>query len=81
MSDSLLVSGPKIVSVYITAMPKRMLDPMPEVIVTVEDGAEVSLFTYYPDEISFKPSEFIGKTVQQARELKISKDLAYLRTP
>ena len=40
---------------------------MPEVIVTVEgQDEEQKLFSYYPDELSFHPSEFIGLTVEEA---------------
>jgi hypothetical protein len=52
----------------------------PQVFVTLEDGSEHSLFTYYPDEISFRESEFAGITVAQARRLKFEKDRAYLRS-
>ena len=38
-----------------------------------------SLFTYYPDEISFSNQEFIGLTAEEARNLKFSKDKAYLQ--
>jgi hypothetical protein len=52
---------------------------IPEVFVTLEDGNEVLLFDYYPDEISFIASEFIGLTVEEGRRLKFDKDVAYLR--
>lgn len=41
-------------------MSEGMLDPMPEVKVQLSNGEEKILFSYYPDEISFKESEFIG---------------------
>lgn len=48
--------------------------------VILEGGAEEKeeLFTYYPDELSFNPSEFIGLTLEEAAELKLKKDLKYL---
>lgn len=71
---------PKIVSARITAMPKNFQDPLPKVFATMEDGTEVGLFAYYPDEISFTPEEFVGLTVLEARELKARKDKEYLQS-
>ena len=70
----------KIVKARITAMPSSFLDPMPEVFATLEDGSEVRVFDFYPDEISFRPEEFVGLTVQEAYNLKSKKDRAYLRS-
>ena len=70
----------RIVSARITDMPKRMLDPMPEVIVALENGEEKSLFSYYPDEIQFSSAEFVGLTEAAGRNLKRKKDIAYLRS-
>lgn len=56
----------KIINVLITPMPRPMpegmFDPMPEVVATFEDGSTQTLFSLYPDEISFRESEFIGLT-------------------
>lgn len=68
-----------ITAARITEMPKGLFDPMPQVIITIE-GKEMSLFEYYPDEISFTANEFVGLTVEQARALKGKKDRAYLRS-
>jgi hypothetical protein len=70
----------KIIKARITAQPQSIIDPMPEVWVTYEDGTESFLFTYYPDEILFHPSEFIGLTREEAFKLKHKKDLKYLRS-
>jgi hypothetical protein len=70
----------KIVSARITAMPKSLFDPMPQVHVTMEDGTEQFLYEYYPDEISFSPSEFVGLTLDEARHLKFIKDRNYLQS-
>ena len=70
----------KIKSARITPMPKGMFDPMPEVWVTLEDGSEHMLFSYYPDEISFSAGEFVGLTVEAACQLRHKRDVAYLRS-
>ena len=74
----------KIKSVTITAMPRPMpegmFDPTPEVIATFEDGFTKTLFSFYPDEISFVSSEFIGLSEEEAYDLFQRKDRAYLRS-
>jgi len=70
----------KIKSARITAMPKSMFDEMPKVIATLEDGSEKDLFSYYPDELSFSPEEFVGLTEDEAHQLKGTKDKAYLQS-
>ena len=53
---------------------------MPQVWVKLEgEEKETYLFEYYPDEISFKSSDFIGLTISAANELKRSKIAAYIR--
>lgn len=76
-SDDIIIKSAKI-----TAMPKDFCDPMPQVIVTLDEYPyhEGVLFSYYPDEISFTANEFVGLTVAQARGLKFQKDRAYLRS-
>ena len=61
-------------------MPEGMFDPMPEFVATFEDGSTKTLFAFYPDEVSFKPSEFIGLTEEDAHGLFQQKDHAYLRS-
>jgi len=74
----------KITSVTITPMPRPMpegmFDPMPEVIATFGDGSSKTLFSFYPDEVSFRESEFIGLTEEEAHSLFQRKDTAYLRS-
>jgi hypothetical protein len=61
--------------------PKSFFDlDMPKVAVTFNDGREETLFTFYPDELSFSESEFIGLTREQAMSLRHRKDVAYLRS-
>lgn len=61
-------------------MPRLITDPLPEVWVTYDDGVEEKLFSYFPDEISFTVSDFIGLRRDQAFELYIKRDKEYLRT-
>jgi hypothetical protein len=74
----------EITSVTITAMPRPMpegmFDPMPEVIATFEDGSTKTLFSLYPDEVSFREHEFVGLTEEEAHSLFQQKDTAYLRS-
>mgnify|MGYP001468952088 CR=1 FL=1 len=57
---------------------KSMFD-IPSVFVTI-DGKEEKLFDFYPDEISFSSFEFIGLTKEEAKKIKYTKDLNYLRS-
>ena len=70
----------KVVSSRITEQPKSFSDPMPKVYVTLEGGNEQFLFYYYPDEISFRPEEFIGLTIDECHSLKGKKDRMYLKS-
>ena len=74
----------KITDAFITDMPRPMpqgmFDPMPEVIATFEDGSTKTLFSFYPDEVSFVSHEFIGLTEEEAYDLFQRKDRAYLRS-
>jgi hypothetical protein len=80
MSDT-LTSTPRIVSARITDMPQDLFDPMPSVMVKYAgDENEQHLFDYYPDEISFMPSEFIGLTRMEAVALKCRRDADYIRS-
>ena len=65
---------------YPRPMEQGMFDPMPEVKVQFNNGEEKTLFSYYPDEISFKESEFIGLTEESARRLKFEKDKRYIQS-
>jgi len=72
-----------ITEAFITPMPRPMplgmFDPMPEVIATFEDGSRKSLLSFYPDEVSFRASEFVGLTEEEGHSLFQQKDTAYLR--
>ena len=71
----------KIVSVTIDPMPKGFSDfRLPKVTATFGDGEVKELFSFYPDELSFKESEFVGLTEREAHDLFIKKDVAYLKS-
>jgi len=70
----------KIVSATITGMPQTIVQPMPVVTTTFDNGETRKLFAYYPDEISFTADEFIGLTLSEARALKVRKDKAWLQS-
>ena len=70
----------KITHAHISDLPKTFFDPMPEVRATFENGKTKTLFSYYPDEISFAPEEFIGLTEEEAHRLYSQKDIAYLQS-
>jgi beta-lactam-binding protein with PASTA domain len=61
-------------------MPEGMFDQMPSVNVTLSNGESLKLFEYYPDEISFVESEFIGLTVAEAENLLTQKDVKYIQS-
>jgi len=43
-------------------------------------GKWKGLFVYYKDEITFDENELIGLTPEEARQLRLKKDLEYLRS-
>ena len=65
---------------YPRPMPQGMLDPMPKVRVRFDNGDEKLLFEFYPDEISFEESEFIGLTEESSYTLKFEKDKSYIQS-
>lgn len=68
----------KIIAARITEMPKKMLDPMPAVMVKLDgEPEEKTLFHFFPDEISFRAEEFIGLTENKALRLRYERDEAY----
>jgi len=70
----------KIVECTIGPYPKGFGDPMPVVHVRLDDNTEVDLFDFYPDELSFCETEFLGLTVEEGRHLKFLKDKAFLQS-
>lgn len=51
-----------------------------DVVVTTTAGESVTLFRYYPDELSFTAADFIGRTVEEAKRLHHQRDLRWLRS-
>jgi hypothetical protein len=77
------MKDPRITQFEFSSMPRRkpagLLDPMPKVIATFDDGQRKELFEFYPDEIMFDEGELVGLAEGEARDLKRRKDLAFLR--
>lgn len=72
-------TSPTIVRATISPIPEEVWDALPVVTATFSDGSVKELFSYFPDEISFLPSELVGLTESEARELKAKKDSIYLK--
>lgn len=65
---------------YPRQMPDGMFDHMPKVMVQFNNGEEKTLFEFYPDELSFTESEFIGLTEGSAQRLRFEKDKRYIQS-
>lgn len=65
---------------YPRPMPEGIFDPMPQVWVTLNNGTKLKLFEFYPDEIDFQETEFIGLTIEQAHELRREKEIQYIQS-
>lgn len=65
---------------YPSPMPKGMFDPMPKVKAQFDNGEEKDLFEFFPDELSFTESEFIGLTEEEAHRLRVKKDIRYIQS-
>lgn len=70
----------RIIEAYVGPYPTSFLDPMPTVKVKYNDGDEETLFSFYPDEISFTSNEFIGLTRDEAGQLRHKRDVAFLQS-
>lgn len=69
-----------VIGKYPRPLPYGILDKMPEVIVTLSNSEEKTLFEFYPDELSFTEEEFIGLTEEMAHQLRSEKDVKYLQS-
>lgn len=68
------------IGTYPRPMSEGMFDKMPEVRVQLSTGEEKTLFEFFPDEISFFESDFLGLTEENARRLKFEKDKKYIQS-
>lgn len=50
------------------------------IFVTLDSGETKRLGGYFPDELRFEESEFVGLTFEQANQLMRERDIAYLRS-
>jgi hypothetical protein len=50
------------------------------VIATLEDDGELTLFSYYTEELQFTAAEFEGQTVQQGLNLFARRHIEYLQS-
>lgn len=68
--------GRKIVAAEVTAgpgpLPHGVFEQAPRVIATLDDGSQVELFSFYASERSFRPADFVGLSVEEARKLKFA---------
>ena len=66
----------KIVAAEITdgpgPLPHGVFEQAPRVIATLDDGSRVELFSFYAQERSFSPAEFVGLSVEEGRKLKFA---------
>ncbi len=69
-----------VIGPYPRPMPAGMFDAMPKVTATFEAGSIKELFSFYPDEINFGESEFVGLTEEQALALRHRKDRDFLQS-
>jgi len=51
-----------------------------EAVATMDNGETKFVFAWFDDELSFRPEELIGKTIEEARDVRQEKDIAYLRS-
>jgi len=71
--------APRIKSVEFRFSSRRYGDT--EAVATMDDGTtEVYIVCWFGDELSFSPSEFVGLTAEEARDLKQRKDISYLQS-
>lgn len=69
---------------HVRIVPTELLPGLPgadEIRVTFEgEDSEVLLTSFFPDEIAFSPSEFVGLTEREAMRLITDRDITYLRS-
>jgi len=70
--DILAAADLKIVDVNLGVIPDTFTGSLPIITVKMENGAEVVIGDYLPDEEWLNPSMFIGKTIGQSFEARYS---------
>lgn len=65
---------------YSRPFPLGVTDPLSMVKIQLNTGEQMILFDFYPDELSFSESDFIGLTIDLARRLKFEKEIYNLRS-
>lgn len=51
-----------------------------EAVAIMDDGSEEIVFHWFSDELSFREEELVAMTLEQARDLKQERDIAYLQS-
>lgn len=51
-----------------------------EAVAIMDDGSEELVFHWFSDELSFREEELIAMTIEQARDFKQERDIAYLQS-
>jgi hypothetical protein len=51
-----------------------------EAVATMDDESEELVFHWFSDELSFREEELVAMTIEQARDLRQERDIAYLRS-
>lgn len=65
----------------VTFVPAAWDVPSPvDVVATLTDGNTVTLFRYFPDELSFTASDFVGRSIDEARALRHRRDVDWLQS-
>lgn len=52
-----------------------------EAVAVMEYGGKEFVFAWFDDELTFTTRELIGLNIEEARDLKQTRDIAYLRSP
>lgn len=68
----------KIKSATITPSLSRFGDL--QMVCIMEDGSEKVAFAWFSDELSFKPEEVVGMTINEAGDFKQKRDIEYLQS-
>ena len=59
--------------------PRATWYDMQSVVATMSDGSVQDVFQFYSDEISFSERELVGLTIDEMKQLRFKKDVAYIQ--